>query len=117
MNSAPAVDMRAMSAFKPFTTLLTAFQNTSVRALPQHLGRRERRLLDEGQHLNSYLQGAETLRDAKEGSGVKGEKWLLHILNTALENAVLMSGIPHGATISGASSFFKGRGTFFFLFF
>lgn len=68
MNSAPAIDMRAMSAFKPFTTLLTAFQNTSVCALPQHLRRRARGVLDGGHCLNSYLQGAETLRDAEEGS-------------------------------------------------
>lgn len=68
LNSAPAIDMHVISVFKPFTTLLTAFQNTSVCASPQYLRRHSRGVLDGGHCFNSYLQGAETLRDAVEGS-------------------------------------------------
>lgn len=37
---------------------------------------------------------------------------LIHIKKCS-ENAVLMSGAPHGATVSGAAASFKGRGARF----
>lgn len=42
-------------------------------------------------------------------------KGLLYILNTALKNTVLMSGVPYGAAVSRASGSFQGRAKHFFL--
>lgn len=42
-------------------------------------------------------------------------KGLLYILNTALKNTVLMSGVPYGAAVSRASGSFQGRAKDFFL--
>lgn len=42
-------------------------------------------------------------------------KGLLYILNTALKNTVLMSGVPYGAAVSRASGSFQGRAKQFFL--
>lgn len=49
------------------------------------------------------------------GSVCSTRKGLEYILNTALKNAVLMSGVPYGAAVSAASGSFQGRGATFFL--
>lgn len=49
------------------------------------------------------------------GLSAKERKGLLYILNTALKSTVLMSGVPYGAAVSGASGTFQGRGATFFL--
>lgn len=41
-------------------------------------------------------------------------KGLLYILNTALKNTVLMSGVPYGAAVSRASGSFQGRAKHYF---
>lgn len=93
--------------FKQILNLLPAFNSVLIRASVNITSAVCMRAAGWGHSLNSSLH-------TDEGSIREKRKGLLYILNTALKNAVLMSGVPHGTTMSGASGSFQRRTATFF---